>query len=257
MRTKAWVVLVVAACSSSKNTPSSPQGSSDGSGSSAGSASPTSASGGTTYGAGSGFAQPPPIDTNGAGMDHVDPAGGAPGTVGANTIYRSDCSTTHPIARDVCQGAAIPNRGLKSCTTLGVKAKTPCKKGAPSCYVERKCPDGHMAVADFLECAAEQNRGCFTRSSRIYKEDITYLTDAELAGLATQIEDLRLARFRYKDTGDARVGFMIEDTPDAPWVTADGRRVDLYSLLSASIAAIQQQDARIRQLERDIEACKR
>jgi hypothetical protein len=39
-------------------------------------------------------------------------------------------------------------------------------------------------------------------------------------------------------------------------VTADGRRVDLYSLLSASIAAIQRQDARIRRLESDIEILK-
>jgi hypothetical protein len=190
------------------------------------------------------------------GVTYTDPSGGSPGTVDANTVYRSDCSTTHPIARDVCSGTAIDTRCMKSCASLGVKMFKPCEKGAPTCYVETKCPDGRTVPSDFLECAAEQNGTCFTRSSRIFKDDIEYLDDRELADLATQIEQLKLARFRYKGSGDSHLGFIIEDAPEAPWITADGRRVDLYALLSASIAAIQRQDARIRRLESDIEILK-
>ena len=174
-------------------------------------------------------------------------------------IYRSDCSTTHPIARDVCSGSEPDKRGLKSCAALHVKSGQACKQGAPICYVERACPDGRTVAADFLECSAEQSGRCFTKSSRIYKDDIAYLSESDLDDLATQIEQVKLARFHYKDhpAGENRLGFIIEDQPGAAWVTPDGRRVDLYSLLSASIAAIQQQDARIKQLERDIQACKR
>jgi hypothetical protein len=190
------------------------------------------------------------------GITYTDPKGGAPGTVEANTVYRSDCTTTHPIARDVCSGTAIPDRGLKSCKSMHVKVFKPCKKGAASCYVERTCPDGRVVPSDFLECAAKQNQGCFTRSSKIYKEGIAYLSDDELAALASQIEQLKVARYRYKDTPDQRLGFVIEDAPDAPWVSSDKRRVDLYALLASSIATLQRQEARIRQLEHDIQACK-
>jgi hypothetical protein len=256
----ALALVALLGCRSSKGTQPSTSGSSNGTDGSAvvatdpvadaataGSAAPVGSAGSA------GSATAPPLDD---GITYADPSGGSPGTVKANTVYRSDCSTTHPIARDVCSGAAIERRGLKSCASLGVKMFKPCEKGAPTCYVERKCSDGRVVPSDFLECAAKQNSGCFTRSSRIFKDDIEYLDDRELADLASQIEQLKLSRFRYKGSGDKHLGFIIEDAPDAPWVTADGRRVDLYSLLSASIAAIQRQDARIRRLESDIEILK-
>lgn len=199
----------------------------------------------------------PPVPVDSSPPDSSPPDAAVASTSGKpNAIYRSDCTTTHPIARDVCQGAAIPNRGLKSCAALHVKVSTACKTGAPACYVERTCPDGRVVPSDFLECAAEQSSHCFTRSSKIYKEGIAYLSDDELASLAAQIEQLEVARYRYKDAPDQRLGFVIEDAPDAPWVSSDKRHVDLYALLASSIVAIQQQDARIRQLERDIAACK-
>ena len=207
---------------------------------------------------------PPPPGNQGSGVGDLDdgitytnPAGGSPGTVESMTVYRSDCSTTHPIARDACSGTPFDTRGLASCKSMHVKMYKPCKQGEPTCYVETTCGDGRVVPSDFLECNSEENGRCFTRSSRIYKEDIAYLDDDELADLATQVAQLKLARFRYKDTGAQHVGFIIEDEPKAAWVTEDGRRVDLYSLVSASIATIQRQDARIRQLEHEIEACKR
>lgn len=255
MRMLAWV-LIVAACSSSKTPPTSSPPPPPPQPVVADAAAPAVAD-----------ATIPTVDAPAqatGGLDdlddaitYTDPRGGSPGTVEANTVYRSDCSTTHPIARNPCSGVPFETRGLTSCKSLHVKTFKPCKKGAPSCYLEQKCPDGSVVPSDFLECSPEQSSRCFTKSSRIYKDDIAYLSDGELADLATQVEQLRLARYRYKDEPGKRVGFIIEDAPDAPWVTADGRRIDLYSLLSASIAAIQQQDARIRQLEHDIQSCKR
>jgi hypothetical protein len=113
-------------------------------------------------------------------------------------------------------------------------------------------------VADYLVCVDEAPSRCLTRSSRRYKDDVRYLSVDQVRDLARQIEALPLATFRYRDqVGDrARVGFLTEDAPTAPFVSEDGRTVDLYSLLAASIAAIQAQDARIRALEEQVRACK-
>jgi hypothetical protein len=239
----AWV-LIVAACTSSKSPPptNQPPPVSDKPAPAIDAAAPPIDA----------AAAPPPIDA----APPAPPPDAAPGPAASTMIYRSNCATTHPIARDVCQGAPIPTDKTKSCASLHVKENQPCKKGAPLCYVEQKCGDGRVVPSDFLECAAEQSDRCFTRSSRIYKDDIAYLSESELDDLAGQIEQLKLARYRYKGEPGKHVGFIIEDAPDAPWVAADGKHIDLYSLLSASIATLQQQDARIRQLEHDIKACK-
>lgn len=208
---------------------------------------------------GSGFAQPPPgvdaavavapIDAAVATQPSTPPSG--PG------MYMSDCSLSNPIARDPCSGAPASTRGLKSCASLDVKRGQKCGAKSPACFIETRCDDGHVAVSQYLICATETPDRCMTRSSRDFKKDIHYVTSAELAGLAQQIESLKLAQFRYKDQagGDPRLGFITEDAVGAPFVSADGRTVDLYSLLSASIAAIQQQDARIRALEKRLDAC--
>lgn len=174
------------------------------------------------------------------------------GAAATGFTYYSDCSLTNPVARDPCEGPAADTRGLQSCTALGVKTGDGCSgTAAPGCYNEITCADGHRAVAEYLVCATETPGKCFTRSSRAYKHDIEYVARPELAELARQVESLRLARFRHRDQvgGPQRLGFITEDAPGAAFVSSDGRTVDLYALLSASIAAIQIQDERIRALE--------
>jgi len=199
---------------------------------------------------------PPPAQAPTAVADGTPlPAGGG-GATGLH--YLSDCSLTHPIARDPCSGAAPSDRGLRSCASLGVARGQACASSSPSCTVARTCPDGHQAIADFLVCADKTPERCFTRSSRRYKNEVTYLSAAELRDLARQIQALPLATFRYKDQvgGRPRLGFVTEDAPAAPFVSADGSTVDLYALLAASIAAIQAQDARIRALEEAVQQCR-
>ncbi len=112
-------------------------------------------------------------------------------------------------------------------------------------------------VADYLVCVDKIPGRCLTRSSRRYKDDVRYLSAAQVQDLARQIESLPLATFRYDDQVGyrPRLGFLTEDAPSAPFVSEDGRTVDLYSLLGASIAAIQAQDARIRALEQQVTRC--
>jgi hypothetical protein len=167
----------------------------------------------------------------------------------AKLHYISDCSLTHPIARDVCSNAAPQTNGLKSCDQLKVKRGDACAAGAPRCWVPRTCDDGRVLPSDYLECTDSQSGRCFTRSSRQFKRDIEYLDADALAELAAQVEALRVARYRYKDSDESHLGFIIEDAPGAAFVTPDGRRVDLYGLLAASIATLHAQDARIKALE--------
>jgi hypothetical protein len=171
--------------------------------------------------------------------------------------YFSDCSLTHPIARDPCQGTPAGTRGLQSCAGKGIAIGQACGAGAPDCYVEQACSDGRKVVADYLVCAAERPGRCFTRSSRRYKDDVSYVSAADRRELARQIETLPLARFRYRDSapGTRRLGFITEDAPGSEFVSDAGRTVDLYALLAASIAAIQSQDERIRALESQLRQC--
>jgi hypothetical protein len=200
---------------------------------------------------GQSFAEPPPGPST--GIDDGVPLAGA-----GHLSFRSDCSLTHPIARDPCSGVAASDRGLASCDSLGVAPGQACGTSSPSCYLTRACQDGRQVVADYLVCADKAPSRCLTRSSRRYKDDVQYLSVAQVRELARQIEALPLATFRYHDQVGyrARLGFVTEDAPAAPFVSEDGRTVDLYALLAASIAAIQAQDSRIRALEEQVRACK-
>ncbi len=181
-----------------------------------------------------------------------DPGGDGPLT------YISDCSLTHPIARDTCSGQAPDKRGLQSCASSGIAMGRACADGAPSCYVERDCGGGRKAVSDFLICAAKPPDRCYTRSSRRYKQDVSYLSPEERQAVARQIQELPLARFRYQEApqGPQRLGFITEDALASDFVSADGRTVDLYALQAAAIAAIQEQQRRIDVLERRLEQCR-
>ena len=188
---------------------------------------------------------PPPVD---AAADAPPRADAKPKPSG-NLKYTSDCSLTHPVARNPCTGREPSTNGLASCESLDVKAGDACSAGAPRCWVGANCGEGRVVPRDYLECTATRSQRCMTRSSRQFKRDIEYLSADELADLASQVEALRIARYRYKDSDESHLGFITEDAANAPFVTPDGRRVDLYALLSASIVALQAQDARIKALE--------
>ncbi|MBA3464892.1 MAG: tail fiber domain-containing protein [Deltaproteobacteria bacterium] len=180
------------------------------------------------------------------------------GSGGPTLQYMSDCSLTNPIAVDPCSGTAASTRGLTSCAQAGVKLGDSCGSNAASCYLETTCTDGRTAVSDYLVCVDKSPDRCLTRSSAQFKQDIRYLSPADVQAVAREVETLRLARFRYSDQngGEPRLGFITEDASGTSFVSPDGRTVDLYSLLSASVAALQQQDARIKALEERVSRCR-
>ena len=68
---------------------------------------------------------------------------------------------------------------------------------------------------------------------------------------------MKLARWRYRESaGDDRrehFGIILEDTPGAPAVAADGLHVDLYGYTSMVLAAAQQEHRNVVRLERELD----
>lgn len=97
-----------------------------------------------------------------------------------------------------------------------------------------------------------QQNGCPV-SARRFKEGIHYLDDDELRALAGETLDTRLATYSYKigDPG-TRLGFIIDDRPGSPAVSAGKERVDLYAYTSMAVATLQVQSREIDELRREV-----
>jgi outer membrane murein-binding lipoprotein Lpp len=91
-------------------------------------------------------------------------------------------------------------------------------------------------------------------SSRRFKEDIAYVSPAELDRLKDALVGVRLATFRYKGDKTRHLGFILEDSPDIPASDMPRSRVDLYAYTSMAVAALQIQAKQIEQLEADVDA---
>ena len=53
------------------------------------------------------------------------------------------------------------------------------------------------------------------------------------------------------------LGFIIEDTKDAPFVMQDVKRVNLYAYMSAAVALLQKQQEEIASLQKEVEALRK
>ncbi len=94
-------------------------------------------------------------------------------------------------------------------------------------------------------------------SRRSRKQDVHYLGDAERESVADEALSIHLATYRYKpEAGDpaaTHLGFIIDDDPTSPAVTADGQHVDVYGYVSMAIATLQEQSREIRELRAEVE----
>jgi hypothetical protein len=94
------------------------------------------------------------------------------------------------------------------------------------------------------------------QSRRAVKADIHYLSPAEIDRLAAETEAMRLARYRYRSPAfgapGTHLGFIIDDNPDLPAVSASRETVDLYGFASMLLATSQAQARRIEALEREV-----
>jgi hypothetical protein len=114
-----------------------------------------------------------------------------------------------------------------------------------------------------LECSASDPTkgfgGC-PISSRKFKENVTYVDDAQLEMLHDEAIHMKLATYNYKpqfdDPNPRHLGFIIEDDPRSPAVDRSFDRVDLYGYLSMAVAAMQVQEKEIAELRRELDAAR-
>jgi len=142
------------------------------------------------------------------------------------------------------------------CTSYRPPTGVPrCTSESPgqSCSVEGSRCDPMDSCNRLLVCAQSDPRlaGC-PISSRRFKRDVAYLTDAEREACAREVRGLRLARYRYEGSDEIRLGFILEDHPPAVAVDRAREQVDLYGYSSLAVAALQAQDRRLEALEREV-----
>ena len=93
-------------------------------------------------------------------------------------------------------------------------------------------------------------------SSRDLKQDIRYLDALDRKEIVQAVLDLKLASYDYRieanEEKGRRLGFIVEDAPDAPFVLKDARKVDVYAFASGIAAVVQDQQAMIKKLEAEV-----
>jgi hypothetical protein len=143
----------------------------------------------------------------------------------------------------VCTGYRPPS-GVPRCTNESADL---------ACPVEGAQCDPGDACNRVLVCARRDPKlaGC-PISSRRFKHDVQYLTDADREECARQVGTIRLARYRYQGSDEVRLGFVLEDDPPAVSVDRERDMVDLYGYSSLAVAALQVQERRIEALEREV-----
>ena len=183
-------------------------------------------------------------------------------TAEAPTVARPDAADTaqeaqaartrpqwwHTCGDPVCSGWT-EKPGVPDCGPRAV-AGDPCRNRGFECDPRSDCND-------LMRCARQDptDGGMCPRSKADQKWGIAYANAAELEDAYRTLLDHKLARWHYNEespTDKEHFGFLIDDVSGAPSVAGDGEHVDLYGYTSLAVAAIQVQDQRIRQLEREL-----
>jgi hypothetical protein len=140
-----------------------------------------------------------------------------------------------------------------------------------ACPAKCHCPEGFTQCGDNNFCNPQQtccvgqpfpvptciNGDICPISRREYKTDISYLGARERSTLAADLMKFRLATYRYKPgvaDGESHLGFIIDDVAPSPAVAPTGSHVDLYGYTTMAVAALQQQQAQIAQLQKEVAA---
>jgi hypothetical protein len=159
----------------------------------------------------------------------------------------------HTCGEPLCiEDAGAMDSGIAQCTSQQVGEVC-------SGMVGQECDPG-VGCGVRLECADSDptKNGC-PISRRSAKQDIVYLTPAELEKEAREVLDIPLARYRYRTESVERaphLGFIIDDVGPRECVDWRAGTVDLYGYTSMAVAALQTQQreieelrARVRELE--------
>ena len=140
----------------------------------------------------------------------------------------------------------------------GPTGQPPCttQKVGDACTSEGTLCDPGLGCRVNLVCAKSDPTmapgGCPISRAR-YKQDIRYLSPAELSAIAERLLDTPLAEWRYRaDLSDTtQLGFIIEDIGPSPSVSGD--HVNLYGYASMAVAALKVQSEQLRALEQHLE----
>jgi hypothetical protein len=140
-----------------------------------------------------------------------------------------------PDATAPCPAAGMP------CAERGAT----CGNGAQSCGAVLICEDYDPTIG-----------GCPISSAK-FKNDVRYLSDADLERLRDEVEHIRLATYEYKpqftdDPKAKHLGFIIEDAPESAAVDRGHDRVDLYGYVSMVVASMQVQQKEIEALRQEV-----
>lgn len=178
-----------------------------------------------------------PVDSN--GCTHTCECVN-PGTPAGSTRLFFTCGDP------VCSGYT-PNGSTPLCST---------EQEGDACSVEGMSCDPQDECNRLLTCAGSDPQlrpgGCpISRAS--YKDDIHYLSDAELAHYRDELLQMRLATWKYKhDPSKQRLGFIIDDNERSASVDQLRDMVDLYGYTSMAVAALQLQAREIEALRREV-----
>jgi len=149
------------------------------------------------------------------------------------------------------------------CSELGVADGDPCDEDGASCvstpaFTCTSLGEGQRSSEYVLTCRNEpfDDQNC-PSSSRSAKRDIQYIESVERKRLASEVLDVKLARYHYRDSDKPglRLGYILEDQPKASF--SGKERVDLYAYVSAVVALAQEQQAEIDRLKGEIEDLKK
>lgn len=195
------------------------------------------------------------------------PAVDAPATDGARAprYYSDPCGSGDPVGCSFTDPVELPDPTYKKCSELGIKEEDPCATLGDKCVLVPARQEGEAGVgcrqrASYLTCLTERRDagpgGCPV-STRAKKQNIRYLSEADRERVSRDVLSLKIASYDYREPSDGpspSLGFIIEDSPDAPFVMREHSRVDLYAYTSSLVVTVQRQQAEIERLKRDVAA---
>lgn len=165
---------------------------------------------------------------------------GCPPSPPADATWQSTCGDP------ACRDSGWSDKGIDACTS---------EAEGDACDAEGVACDPHDPCNVTLLCTTEDPAVECPISLRSAKRDIRYLDAAELETLRGRLVGTRLAAWRYegaRDDGREHYGFILDDDPTLPAADMDRGVVDLYTWATMNAAALQVQERRIAELERQI-----
>lgn len=190
-------------------------------------------------------------------------------------VVRFICADGYEMFSDDCGCGCRPKlKWVVSCGTPVCMIDQPNPTGVPFCKPDQQL--GNPCSSEGQRCVPEKPLGCGRTyiclaseptvcpiSQRKFKTDITYLSDSEKTQLYTEVKNIKLATYRYKNapkSRDKRLGFIIEDlSVNASKVAVNSKkeRVDLYGYTSMTVAALQMQAKQLESLQRQVDELKK